>query len=563
VRRRRLRCLLGAVLGVLAAGAFLAISPTAPIATATIVLRHDDRSDPSAAIDTDISLLTTRTVAERTIKALGLSVRPDDLLRTVTPVPTGSAEVLQVTMTGPDQAEAVRRLAAYTQQYLDFRADEVSAQSDVLIAGYNDQITQLQSQVRAVAQRIRTLAVTGDSPTERLADAITERSNLNNQISQLQSLTQAQSLRRNSIVLASRVIDPAAPTKSSALRRDVLVLASGLLGGIAAGLGFVIVQAVVSDRLRLRVEVASALQTTVPFSVGHVSPLPRRSRRLAFLSPVRARAETRSADRHRVAQAIRVAVPSGDRRPSLAVLCLGNSDEMRYAVAEAAAGLQGTGSEVTVIDLSGSRGVSAALDELALDGDNRPVVLRLTMTPWSPADVPVSAWDETSEMGDRVHRVTLILADLDVASGVDHLTQFADRSVVAVTSGESGVELVRTAGEIVRSAGLQLHSAILLNAAADDMSSGLLALAPGQRITDGGATPVQQPGGQGTSSGGDRRMVPVLARAAVAVGVAGVFIETHEDPDSAPSDGPNMVPLDKLEALLTTLMALDKVAKAA
>ena len=72
---------------------------------------------------------------------------------------------------------------------------------------------------------------------------------------------------------------------------------------------------------------------------------------------------------------------------------------------------------------------------------------------------------------------------------------------------------------------------------------------------------VQQPGGQGASSGGDRRMVPVLARAAVAVGVAGVFIETHEDPDNAPSDGPNMVPLDKLEGLLRTLMALDKVAK--
>ena len=74
---------------------------------------------------------------------------------------------------------------------------------------------------------------------------------------------------------------------------------------------------------------------------------------------------------------------------------------------------------------------------------------------------------------------------------------------------------------------------------------------------------VQQPGGQGSSSGGDRRMVPVLARAAVAVGVAGVFIETHEDPDNAPSDGPNMVPLDRLEALLRTLMALDGVAKAA
>lgn len=74
---------------------------------------------------------------------------------------------------------------------------------------------------------------------------------------------------------------------------------------------------------------------------------------------------------------------------------------------------------------------------------------------------------------------------------------------------------------------------------------------------------VQQPGGQGASSGGDRRMVPVLARAAVAVGVAGVFIETHQDPDKAPSDGPNMVPLDRLENLLVTLVALDRIAKAA
>jgi len=72
---------------------------------------------------------------------------------------------------------------------------------------------------------------------------------------------------------------------------------------------------------------------------------------------------------------------------------------------------------------------------------------------------------------------------------------------------------------------------------------------------------VQQPGGQGASSGGDRRMVPVLARAAVAVGVAGIFIETHQDPDNAPSDGPNMVPLDQMEALLAKLMQFDRVAK--
>ncbi len=72
---------------------------------------------------------------------------------------------------------------------------------------------------------------------------------------------------------------------------------------------------------------------------------------------------------------------------------------------------------------------------------------------------------------------------------------------------------------------------------------------------------VQQPGGKGTSSGGEREFVPVLARAAVAVGVAGVFIETHPDPDHAPSDGPNMVPLREFEALVRTLMAFDALAK--
>ena len=72
---------------------------------------------------------------------------------------------------------------------------------------------------------------------------------------------------------------------------------------------------------------------------------------------------------------------------------------------------------------------------------------------------------------------------------------------------------------------------------------------------------VQQPGGQGTSSGGERRFVPVLARAAVAIGVAAVFIETHEEPDRAPSDGPNMVPLAQLPALLADLKAFDVLAK--
>jgi 2-dehydro-3-deoxyphosphooctonate aldolase (KDO 8-P synthase) len=100
------------------------------------------------------------------------------------------------------------------------------------------------------------------------------------------------------------------------------------------------------------------------------------------------------------------------------------------------------------------------------------------------------------------------------------------------------------------------------NALVSDMRSlPILARTTGAPVVFDATHSVQQPGGRGISSGGEREFVPVLARAAVAVGVAGVFIETHPDPDQAPSDGPNMVPLGKFEGLVRTLMALDAIAK--
>lgn len=89
----------------------------------------------------------------------------------------------------------------------------------------------------------------------------------------------------------------------------------------------------------------------------------------------------------------------------------------------------------------------------------------------------------------------------------------------------------------------------------------IMAAQTGQPVVFDATHSVQQPGGQGATSGGQREFVSVLARAAVAIGVAAVFMETHEDPDSAPSDGPNMVPLKDMPALVETLMAFDHLAK--
>lgn len=89
----------------------------------------------------------------------------------------------------------------------------------------------------------------------------------------------------------------------------------------------------------------------------------------------------------------------------------------------------------------------------------------------------------------------------------------------------------------------------------------ILARSTGAPVIFDATHSVQQPGGQGTSSGGEREFVPVLARAAVAVGVAGIFVETHQDPDKAPSDGPNMLPLNQMDGLLRRLIEFDKLAK--
>lgn len=99
------------------------------------------------------------------------------------------------------------------------------------------------------------------------------------------------------------------------------------------------------------------------------------------------------------------------------------------------------------------------------------------------------------------------------------------------------------------------------NTLVSDMRSLPIMASTGYPVIFDATHSVQQPGGQGDKSGGDRTMVPVLARAAVAVGVAGVFMETHQDPDNAPSDGPNMVKLQDLEGVLATMKALDEVVK--
>lgn len=505
VRRRRAFGLLCALIGTLLGAAFLLVAPASHSATATLVLNHDNRADAARAMDTDVSLATTRTVAEHTIAALGLSMEPESIQKSVTAVPTTS-DVLVVTLSGPSDAEAVRRLSAFVTAYLDFRSTQVSAQSDVLIQGYNDRIGVLQAQVTELSNRIATLAATGGTATDRLSDAVGQRAQIAAQISGLQQSAQDETLRRNAVVSTSRVIDPAAAVRGGGKTGLALALASGLIGGAALGFGTVVLQAILSDRLRLRVEVASALEVPVPVSVGRITPLARPLRWLRFLPWIKPRAARRDRDLQRMVQAIEKALPEPGRRQRLALVCLDNADEVRLGVAAAAAAMQLRGRTVYLVDLTEAGGLDSTVARLMRGSqEGRPTVFRPTMIPTlakGPTDIASAGPDEDQTLAMGMTGVCLVLADLDPGVGADHLTAWTERAVVVVTGGRSGVERVRTAGDLVRSAGLDFRSAVLIRAEGDDASSGMAPTAG----DDGTARwrPAAEPA-PGASAGGHQR----------------------------------------------------------
>ena len=485
VRRRRRVFVLLALLGVLLGVAFLVANPAPRTATTTLRLTHQDGVDPSGAIATDISLMTTRTVAELTISALGLTMSPEDLINSVKAVPSGSPEILQLNMSAPTEAEAVRRLDRFTKDYLGFRANQISAQSEVKIKDYEGQIKAQKAQARMLRQRIEDLTASGDTGSSRLTDTATELEQTNNKIDTLQTAVDDETLRQETIVLTSRVIDPAAPMSSGGLRRVVLVLASGLIGGLAIGFGVVVLRALLSDRLWLRIEVASALNAPVLVSARRIAPLSRVLRIVRFLPRVKAADARRAVDRQRMARAIEQAMPEPGRRQSLAVVCLGNSDEMRFGMVAAAAALQHHGRPTTIVDLTQAGRVASAVARSAdATMEWTPEVFRPRVIPSltkDPSYIDSADWEDVALAKGR-SGVTLILADLDPGVGVDHLTAWTDRAIVAVTGGKSSAELVRTAGDLVRSVGLHLRGAVVLRAVPDDMSSGI-ATPAGQRAT--------------------------------------------------------------------------------
>ena len=418
LRRRWMACVLSAVLGLLTAGLFLIALPPAHKADATLVLAHDPQVDPTLAMSTDVSLLTTRTVAAEAVATLGLNMTSGDFLGTVTAEPM-SPDVMSISLTAPTDIEAVRRLDALTSTYLAFRTEQLALQSNVVVEGMNQQITELQAEAVELTERVNVLSASGESGARELSEALAERAKVSGRIETLEESVQDATLRNESVTSSSRVIDAAAVEAGGKKRRSVLILASGLIGGAALGCGTVLFLAITSDRLRRRFDVGAALEVTVPVSVRRIGPLPRVVRRLPYLRAVDAR---RTDERRRLAHALEMELHLPGQWGRLAVACVDNSDEVRFALATAAAELLADGRGVVLIDLTAQGGLHAAVEELMSDQTaERPTVLRPEGIPAlaDKADLRVVGHEDKDEdpPSPDFTDVSLVLADLDPSVG--------------------------------------------------------------------------------------------------------------------------------------------------
>lgn len=513
---------LGAWLGMAA----VVLVPPSSVGTVTILMAHPANLDGPSAMGTDVSLLNTREVAARTVAKLGLKVSPESFQSTVS-AEAVTTEILVVSVSGPDDESAVTRADALTKEYLDFRATQLRSLSSGLITGYKARITDMQSQVTDLSRQYSQVSEQGASGQTRASEILTRRTELNSQIIDMQQAIEDAALATDAAVSSTHVIDAARAVGHSRKKTVALDIGSGLIGGTALGIGFVLFRALTSDRLRRRQDVALALGVPVRFSV--TSPGPDGRRRL--LPAVRGRrAGWRGHDLEALVRGLESAVMS---RPSaglglepglrstgsagaaakqgVALAAIGNAKVGASVVAALAAQLRAAGHSVFLVDLSRSGALVARLSPRASRGGRSTgrhgtgatrrdaEVLVETSGVFRPHGDPVLARgprdsaiagpspDPSAPEDQRVRweaaDVVLVLAEVDPGLDTEYLRTWVAQVVPLVTAGRSSPELLETTAELVRAGGLMVPFAMMVGCDQTDESLGLLDLSESARTT--------------------------------------------------------------------------------
>jgi capsular polysaccharide biosynthesis protein len=482
-RRTRFWCTIAAI-GVLIGCAYYVVKPSPYQASATLLLTSGPYENVTTVQNDDQAMAQTRTVASLALHKLGLNEDIGSFLGTYSVLPI-TERVLRVTASAPSSEQAMQRANAVAAAFLQFRADDLRAAQKLVLASINQQITQAQQQLDSIDSQISQLKAQSSSGQQSQLNSLqTQRTSVQ---SLLYNLNQSAVGDQTTIVPAtaaavkgSKVLDPATAQAHSRLKPLIRGAATGLVVGLALGIGIVVIQALTSNRLRRRDDVAQALGASVKLSIPAV--------RRHWWSPRRGgRATADDAEVERIAGYLARVMPGKSR--GVAALAVVPVDDLRVpalSVASLAVSLGKEGRRVVVADLCDGAPAARLLD--AGDPGVGAVSVqdtRLVVAVPEPDDLAPSgplhsrsARGQQSSFGETVADacasadVLLTLTTLDPALGGEHLNTWATDAVAMVTAGRSSSTRVNGVGEMIRLSGTRLVSAVLVGADAADDSLG-------------------------------------------------------------------------------------------
>lgn len=459
LRRRRGLLATTFVLGLVATMGLSLAFPGSSSARATVLVGHPQGADASRSVLTDISLAGTRALAEAAATRLGGDVTADALLDSLA-AEAASSEVIHLTVSGPTSAEAVRRAQVVAESFLTFRRDQVEGQwLEVAgtLAGRREEVIQelseigdqLQAQAGAVAE----------DDFESLGVLQFRQAALSSELSILNQQIERGELDVAAVVAKSRIVDPASATDNSS--SPLLNLAAGLVGGLCLGGGWIVFREITDTRVRRREDITQALGAPVTLSIERAHgwmPAPIRRRSHVPKDHELARI---------VAHLNRTLDRTGDR--ALAVVPIGE-EALAVTVAALAAQLRENGRSTLLVDFTDDDAVAHRLgvtsEQIAgAGGEVRPRCVAV------PPDVDI-----------RRVRV-LVLAPVDPDVDATRLASWTSTAVVVIAAGRSTPLALRSTATLLRAAGIDLDSAVVVDADPTDESVGVL----------GRPTPVRAP----------------------------------------------------------------------
>jgi hypothetical protein len=464
-RRRKIWLTLGAV-GLVAGLGYHVAVPRSYNAHATLYLAQAPGTDPAAGMANDIALLQTAAVGHRAADLLGEpSLSPSALLGKA-PGVAQSDNVLILNASGPSKSEAVRRANDLAKAFLAFRAERLQQQTTSANKALENQISSLEQQISQLSASINSAS---SSQGDQLTTLVGEQSSDTSELASLEQTVQQNQIASVGVTRGSSIVTSGTLVPASSAKLFGFDGIAGLIGGLVIGAGFVAVQAVLSDRLRRRDEVASLLGAPVELSLERVRVPRRRPERWIRQSALESQGEVSAFAGYLRRRGVRQ-----DGRKTLLLVAMDDLAVPAAALALLGKRLADEGESVLVADLTGegllARGIEDLWNDHPSPGDRSGGRLQVfTPAPDDMNEIVEPPWVATT---DGV-TVVLMLTKVDPARGAWHL-KWAKQAVVSVTAGRSSAQRVSSTAVLLRAAGIKIRSGVLVDADPADESIGLL-----------------------------------------------------------------------------------------